>query len=107
MLVADDLVGRRALGQQTAVQPQQRRHHLGILIAQTLDQLDRESPRQRRRVEALEDGFRGLGLAAANAQQAVGQHVGRMARRTAPRDALGGAPQVFHQDDSERDRDRP
>ena len=107
MLGADDLVGRRSLGQQPSVQPQQRRRHLGILIAQALNQLDREGPRQRRLFEAFKGRFGGLCFAAANSQQPVGQNVGLLSRRSAAHDALGGAPQIFHQNDSERNRNRP
>ena len=53
MLRADDLVGGRSLRSQALVQPGERRRHLGILIAQALNQLDREGRRQRRLLEAL------------------------------------------------------
>ena len=72
MLGTNDLVGRCSLRQQPAVQPSQRRRHLGILIAQALNQFDREGARQRRLFETFEDRFRGLCFAAANSQQPVG-----------------------------------
>ncbi|HXR35439.1 MAG TPA: hypothetical protein VN754_05795 [Candidatus Binataceae bacterium] len=43
----------------------------------------------------------------AHAQQLVGQSVGVLARGPAPDDPLGGAPQILHQYDSQRDRDCP
>ena len=100
MLGANDLVGRRSLRQQPAVQPQQRRRHLGILIAQALNQFDREGPRQRRLFETFEGRFRGLCFAAANPQQPVGQNVSLMSRGAAGRDAsrrsaAGFPPKLF------------
>jgi hypothetical protein len=107
MLDADHLVGLRSLVQQPPVQPKQCRRHLGILIAQPLNQLDREGPRQRRVVEAPKGRFGGLCFAAANSEQPVGQSVGFLSSRSAADDALCRAPQVFHQNDSEGNRDCP
>ena len=107
MFLLDDLISGRALGLQALVQPYQRRRHLGVLIAQPLDQLNRKSSWQWPPVQALQSRLRRFGLASPDAQQTVGQRVRILARRPAPDDALGRPPQILHQDDSQRNRDCP
>ncbi len=109
LLVLDvhDLVGRRRLARQPAVEPVERRRHRGILLAQTLDELDRERPGEGRRLEHLDHlGRRGLGPAA-RAEQQVGDAVGLVAREAAGGDALGQAPEILDEHDPQRDRQRP
>ena len=107
MLLADDLVGGGSHGSQTFVQPGERRCHLRILIAQTLDQLNGEGPRHRFLIDAPQDGLRRFGLMAADAQQTVGQGVRRLTRGPLVHEPLRRAAQILHQHDSQRDRDRP
>ena len=88
------------------VQPKQRRRRLGILIAQALNQLDRKGP-LKGVAQNLKRRFRRFCFAPAGAQQPVRQPIGFLPRRSAPDDTLGGAPQIFHQNDSQCDRDSP
>ncbi len=107
MLCPNRLVGGRSLRGETAIQPEQRRRHPRILIAQPLDELDGKGPRQRRVIELLQHRVRRLRRAAIDAEQPVRQSVGFPTRRKAVCDSLGGAPQVLDEHDSQRDRDRP
>ena len=89
MYFADDLVGGGSLGGQPLIQPVQRRRHLGILIAQALNHLDRERRPDRRLVEILEHDLRWFSVAAVRSQQPVGKRVGLLALHTAAANVLG------------------
>ena len=62
-LLANDLVGSRALRGQSVVQPTQRRRAIGIAIPQALSELDGERRRPWRLIEALQDRRRRFGIA--------------------------------------------
>ena len=107
MLLPDELVGGRPLGGQARVQPLDGGRHARIVIAQPLDQLHRELPRQGSLLEASQGLARELPLPVAGFHQAVGQGIGLPARRSAADDDLGSAPHVLHEHDPQRDRHRP
>ena len=107
MLLADQLVGGRPLGGQARVQPLDGGRHARIVIAQPLDQLHRELPRQGSLLETPQGRAREHALAVAGFQQAVGQGIGLPARDPAADDQLGSPPQVLDEHDPQRDRDGP
>ena len=81
MLEAHDVIGRRPLGRQAFVQPEQRRGDRRILIAQPLDELHREGGRERGALETLEDRRHRRRRLAVEAEQAVRQCIGILTRR--------------------------
>ena len=107
MFGADGFVGSGSHRCQTFVQPGERRGHPRILIAQALDQLNCKGRRQRPLAEASQNDLRGFGLTAAGSQQSVGQGVRFLAHRPIANYPRSRAPQIFHQHDSQRDRNRP
>ena len=100
MFVADDLIGGRALRCETLVEPQPRVRHGRILIAQTLNQLHREGPRQRLPIEAPQDRLGRLHSSTANSEQPIGQGVGLLPGQPAADDSIARSPQIFDQHDS-------
>ncbi len=107
VLGANRLVGGRPLRSETPVEPEQRRRYPGVLIAQPLDELDREGRRQCDLVELLQHSVRGHRRAVPDAEQPVRQGVGFPTRRKAICDPLGRAPQVLDERDAQRDRNGP
>jgi hypothetical protein len=105
MFGAHGAVAIRALAAQAILEPEQRRRHARILVAQTLDELRHEGGRQRRL--ALGTQLLHRRRIAARREQAVGDRVRRAPRGTARHDGLGGAAQILDQDDAQRDRHRP
>ena len=79
VLHADDVVGRRSLGGQALVEPEKRRRHGRVLIAEPLDELNCEGGGQPSILERLQGGRRALRRWAAHAEELVGQRVGRLA----------------------------
>ena len=107
MYFADDIVGRGSLHGEARIEPLQCGSHLGILIAQPLNQLHGKRGRHRRRVEILEHSLSRFRFLAVGPQQPVRDQVGPVPLRAAAADLFRRAPQVFDQHDSKRDRHRP
>ncbi len=84
----------------------ERGYHSGILFPQTLQQLDRERGSQRS-FQAPQHGVGRLGVAAADTEQPVGQRVGLVPGCLGIDDVVRQTPQILHQHDPQRDRDRP
>ena len=106
MLLLDNVVGRRSLRSQALVQPGERRHLCRVLIAKPLDQLNGER-RSQWSLDASQGHFRRLGLMAAGFQQPIRQRIGLLTCCLTPHDVVGQAPQIFHEHDAQRDRNRP
>ncbi len=109
LLVLDvhDFVGRPSLARQPAVEPLERRRDRGILLAQSLDELDRERAGEGRGLEHLDHlGRRGFGIVS-GAEQEVGDAVRLVARLAPGGDALGEPAEILDEDDPQRDRQRP
>ena len=107
MNIAHHRVCRRILDREALVKPFQRRRDLRILIAQTMDELDREGLRERSALMRHENDSGGFSRPSAGAQQAV-----RKAVRDLPLGAARGnlsrkPSEVLDQNDPERDRHRP
>ena len=107
MLLADDLVGGRALGGQPLVEPEQGRRRLGILIAKPLNQLGGEGGGQGHRSEIAEDGRGRFRLRPIHPQETVDRKIGGLAGLAPGHDPLRRAAEILHQDDAQGDGDRP
>jgi hypothetical protein len=70
-------------------------------------ELYREGPRQIRLVHLRQNRCHWLRFALGGAQEPVGQDVGLLPCRSAAHYSIGQSPQVLHQHDPQRDRDRP
>ena len=107
MDIAYGYVGRRVLHRQTFVEPCQRGGNHGILIAQPVNELDRECLRKRLALVRSQNnggGFRGL---SARTKQPIGDSVGEIPLGTARGNLLCEAPKIFNQNDPKSDRNRP
>ena len=107
VLDPNDLVGRRPLGGQTLIQPQERGGDGRILIAQALDELDGERGHERALAEPLQPDRRRINRVAADAEHVVREGVGLLARGAPPHDRLRHAAEILDEHDPDRDRDRP
>ncbi len=107
MLEADDLLGGGPLGREALLQPAQGRSDGRVLVAQALEELDAGRRGEGRPREAAHGCRRAVGVVRAEAEEAVGELVGRLPRSPAPHDLLGEAPEIVHEEDPEGDRGRP
>ena len=92
---------------QPFVQPLESRRRHWIFIAQTLNQLDHESARQRpirKRPQRYRVGIRGP---IRRNEEAIGQIVGCIARPLTADNEIGQTPQIFHQDNANCDGESP
>jgi hypothetical protein len=104
-LDSHELVGRRSRGRELLVEPGERRHGLGILVTQALDELDGERRRQCGCVKGSER--EGPGRLSGETEELVRQGVGFLAGGTSLDDPLGEPPQVLHEHDPEGDGHGP
>ena len=102
---AHELVGRRSRRRELLVEPGERGHGLGILVTQTLDELDGERGRQCGGVKGSER--EGPGRLSGEAEELVRQGVGLVAGGASLDDPLGEPPQVLHEHDPEGDGHGP
>ena len=107
MLVVHDRIGGRPLSRQAFVEPHQRGRDLGILVPEPLDELDGEGCRQGTLFVVLEGRGDRRGGGRVHAEEPVGQRVRFLALGAARHDALRPAPEILHEHDPQRDRDRP
>ncbi len=107
VLIADHGVGGGALASELLVQPGQRRGYAGILVAQSMHELNQEAVGILGGPMGRQDDIGRLGGLARGAQQAIGDGVGLLASGPAVDDPLGDAPQVFDQHDAQGDGHRP
>ncbi len=106
-LEVHELVHGRPLLREAVVEPPQRRYHCGILLAEPLRKLNRERACERDTLEAPKSGGGRELSASRRTEQTVRERVGLFAGGSRPNDPVREAPQVFDQDDTERDRDCP
>ena len=107
MFVVDEFVDRHPLSRQALFQPVQRGGYLRILVPQPLQELDGEDLGQARMFVSPKHRADRLGGLPVHAQQAIGQAIRFLASRPVAHDAPGRAAEILHQDDSQRDGDRP
>ena len=107
VLDADRLIGADALGGEALLEPAEGRGDRGILITQTLEQLDPRRGRECARRQPTQGRHRGLRALGAEAQQAVGDPIRRFTGFPAAHDLLREAAEVVDEEDPQADRDRP
>ena len=103
MLGADDFIRGSSLRGKAFVQPDQNWADLGIEVAQTLHQLHGKRALQWLIFETAQHSGGRNGRLAGGAEHAISKNIGFHARVAAAYDALGDAPQIFHQHDAQRD----
>ncbi len=107
MLGMHDIVGGRALGGQTFIEPQQHRAHVRVQVAESLDQLHGKRGGQRLAFNVPENGDRWFLGQRRPSQQTVCQRVCFQPCGTALYDSVGQPTKVLHQHDAQRNRHRP
>jgi hypothetical protein len=107
VLDADDLVRRCSLGRQALVQPAENRRDCRILLAQTLDQLNSKSRRERGAFESPEQQWKRIGGVTPKTEKPVGERVCFLARCPARHNPIGQPPEVVNEHHAQRDRHRP
>ena len=107
MHIAHRYLRRRVLNRQTLVEPCQRGGDDRILIAQPMNELDRECPRKRPPILRREYEGGGLGRSAPRAKQTVGEPIRHLPLGAARGNLLREASEILNQNDAECDRYRP
>ncbi len=107
VLDESDLVGRRSLRGEALVQPGERWGYGRIAIAKPLDEFHRKRRDQPRIVVARRYGGKTRCSYAAESEEFVGERVGFLTRGTPAHDRVGEAAEVLHENDAQRDRQRP
>src|SRR5439155_15146991 len=109
MFDVDNLLGRCGLASELFLDPIQRRPHFGILIAKPLRKLNDEcsidAPGLSHRRLKLPDQF--VRLPPGDLQELISDFVGLLSRIARGNYARRKTPQVFHEGDSQCDRNRP
>ena len=107
MLIEHDCVGRRSRRRQAILEPRECGRGRGILVAQSVQQLDGQRARQRHVVPRLQYFQQRFGCKSMDAEQSISQLIRALALRTVVNDPLRRASQVLHQHDPQRDGDGP
>ncbi len=107
VLQAYRLLGAGPLRRQELLQPAQGGGDRRVLVTQALEQLDAGRRRERRGRESAEGCRRSLRSVGAEAEQAVGDLVGRLPGRAAAHDLLREAAEVVDKENPQADGDRP
>ena len=94
-------------GREELLEPAERGRDRRVLVAQPLEELDRAAVGSAARESRRRDAAAASGLVRAEAEQAVGELVRRLARRPAAHDLLREAAEVLDEEDPQADRDRP
>ena len=89
------------------MQPRQRRRDRRVLVAQALHKLHRERGHKHAAMLDVQRRQHVPGAAPAQAEQVVGERVGRLSRGAAADDRVGQAAEVLHQHNAQRDRQGP
>ena len=107
MLETDDLLGRRLLVGEAAVEPLEGERDAAFLVAQAHDQLDGEGAGERTLFKRTQERG-GIGrISPLQAQEGVRQSVGLLPGGFALHHAFRQPAQVFHEHDPQADRQGP
>ena len=107
MRVPHGHVDRHVLRRQTRIEPGQRGCDTGTLVAQPVQQLNREWFREACGPTVAEQRWERRGWACTGAQQTVGEIVRALSCHTIVHDLLGDTPKILDQHDPQGDRNRP
>ena len=107
LLPGHHLIGRLPLGAQLLIEPVHDRQNRSVLVTKPLEELHGESIGQGGVAHAPQNILRPLHPPTAQAQQPVRELVGPGPRLAGADDQLRQPPQVFHQNHTEVDGDRP
>ena len=107
VFLADDLFSRGVVAGEALVDPDQRRRHRGIVLAQPLHQLDHESRSERTPFHASQRRRQPLAAVPVRPNQIIGYFVGDRAQLAQLHDGVGKPAEILHQHDPQRNGHRP
>ncbi len=106
-LLTHDQISRCRLSGQPIIKPGQDRRHLRILIAQAVNEFDRERIAERHLLEVGKNSQSRLWRARPGAQQPIGELIRLQSRGVAVDDSASQPPKILDEYDPQRNRDRP